>query len=67
MEPSTFFFLLLFILVVWILLSAEESPKSDPQDEIRQIRDRAYHNARTLSEEFLQMAIHYLITNRREK
>ena len=65
MEPSTFFWLLVLGLIVWILLSAEDTPKPDPHDEIRQIKDKAYHDAHSLSEEFLQIALYYLTKNRR--
>ena len=65
MDPSTFFWLVVFCLIAWILLSAEDPPKPDPHDEIHQIREKAYHDAHSLSEEFLQLAIHYLFKNRR--
>ena len=65
MDSPSVLLLVILILAAIILLSSEETTAPDHQDEINHIEEQAYHDAHSLSEEFLQMAIQQLIKKRR--
>jgi hypothetical protein len=65
MDASTIFWLVILILIASVLLSSEDTPAQDSLDELHKISDEAYHEAQSLSEEFLQMAINQLNKKRR--